>query len=257
MSIYQHFRPEEKELIDLFLGWREQVQDFYAPKLTDFLDPREVNILHSIIGQDEDVKVYTFGGNENAERKRALLCPSYFTPADVDFHISLFEVVYPKKFVAIEHRQVLGSLMSLGLKREKFGDVLIDEDTVQFLAAEEIESYLTANLEKIGRSSITLRKIPFSDIIVLKDSWEELSVTVSSMRLDALVSSLTKLSRQKAQMLIEQSKVKVNWKPAEQSAFELKEGDVISARGFGRFKIMMIEGRTKKEKWRVTAGRQK
>ncbi|MBM7692345.1 RNA-binding protein YlmH [Peribacillus deserti] len=257
MSIYQHFRPEEKELIDLFLGWREQVKDFYAPKLTDFLDPREIYILNTIIGHDDEIRVYTFGGNETAERKRALLCPSYFSPADDDFHISLFEIAYPKKFVAIEHRQVLGSLMSLGLKREKFGDVLIDGEHVQFLAAEEIESYLTANLEKIGRSSISLKKISFDDIIEVKDSWEEMSLTVSSLRLDALLSSLTKLSRQKAQTLIDQNKVKVNWKPADQSSFELKEGDVISARGFGRFKILSLEGRTKKEKWRVTAGRQK
>ncbi|WP_409294447.1 RNA-binding protein [Peribacillus sp. SCS-26] len=257
MSIYQHFRPEERELIDLFTGWLSQTSSQYAPKLTDFLDPRELFILETLAAREEDVEVSSFGGREGAERKRALIYPSYFTPEEKDYGISLFEVSYPKKFITIEHRQVLGSLMSLGIKREKFGDILASGDVIQFLAAEEIESYLTANLDKVGKASISLEKIPFSQIVETREEWEEVAITVSSMRLDALLSSLTRLSRQKAQSLIEQKKVKVNWKSAEQPSYEIREEDVISARGFGRYKILSVEGRTKKEKWRVTAGRQK
>ena len=62
MSIYQHFRPEEKEFIDQALNWIEQVKDSYAPKLTDFLDPRQQQIIASLLGHDDEVKIEFFGG---------------------------------------------------------------------------------------------------------------------------------------------------------------------------------------------------
>ena len=70
MDIYQHFRPEEKDFIDQVLGWADQVREQYAPKLTDFLNPREAEIIRMLIGKEGDVRVSFFGGermlNENA-----------------------------------------------------------------------------------------------------------------------------------------------------------------------------------------------
>ena len=88
------------------------------------------------------------GGIEGAERQRVLLFPDYYSLEQTDFQICLFEIVYPKKFITLEHRQILGTLMSLGLRREKFGDILIQNDQIQFIAAEEIRTYLSVNLEK-------------------------------------------------------------------------------------------------------------
>ena len=139
MSIYQHFRPEEKEFIDQVLNWRNQVESTYAGKLTDFLDPREQQIVKSLIGENAEIKYAFFGGYSGAERKRAFLYPDYHQIEEEDFQISLFEVEYAKKFVTIEHPQVLGSLMSLGLKRAKFGDILIQNDVVQLIVSKEIE----------------------------------------------------------------------------------------------------------------------
>ena len=66
MSIYQHFRPEEKEFIDHALNWIEQVKDSYAPKLTDFLDPRQQQILSLLLGQDREVQIEFSGGIDGA-----------------------------------------------------------------------------------------------------------------------------------------------------------------------------------------------
>ena len=68
MSIYQHFRPEEKEFIDHALNWIEQVKDSYAPKLTDFLDPRQQQILSLLLGQDREVQIEFSSGIDGAER---------------------------------------------------------------------------------------------------------------------------------------------------------------------------------------------
>jgi RNA-binding protein YlmH len=257
MNLYQHFRKEEYHFIDQVLEWREFVKTQYCPKLTDFLDPREQEIVRLVIGNDEDVNISFFGGASFVERKRALLYPSYFQPEQEDFAIALFAVNYPSKFVSLEHRQVLGSLMSLGLKRAKFGDILIKDEHIQFIVAKEVADYIRMHLEMIGKTKISLEEKPLTDIIVLEEQWNEVAITVSSLRLDALLSQVFHISRQKAQLLIENGLVKVNWKIVEQAHFECKEGDTLSARGFGRCKILLIDGKTKKEKWRVHVGTQK
>ncbi|GLB61246.1 YlmH family RNA-binding protein [Cytobacillus sp. NCCP-133] len=257
MSIYQHYRPEEKEFIDQVLNWKDQVDNTYAPKVTEFLDPREQLILKSIIGQHSGILVDLFGGTNDAERKRGLIFPDYYESGQDDFQICLFEIDYPKKFVTLDHPQVLGSLMSLGLKRSKFGDILFADERIQFFVSEEIEDYVRLQLETIGRASVTLSKKPFAEAIQTSDEWKECSVTSSSLRLDTVISAIYNLSRQKSQAYIQQRIVKINWTLVENPAFECKERDIISVRGQGRSKIMEIDGKTKKEKWRIIAGRQK
>lgn len=257
MSIYQHFRPEEKEFIDQVLNWRNQVENTYAGKLTDFLDPREQQIVKSIIGENSEIKYAFFGGYDDAERKRAFLYPDYYQIEEEDFQISLFAVEYAKKFVTIEHPQVLGSLMSLGLKRSKFGDILIQNDSVQLIVSKEIEPYISLQLESIGRASINLKQIPLTDVLISEEQWQESSLTCSSLRLDAVIAAIFNISRQKSQTFIGSKLVKVNWTVIENTSFECREGDMISVRGYGRAKVIEIEGKTKKDKWRIVAGKQK
>ncbi|MGJ7922473.1 RNA-binding protein [Neobacillus sp. LXY-4] len=257
MDIYQHFRPEERDFIDQIVDWKDYVEGSYTPKLTDFLDPREQQIVRTIIGEHGEVQVAFFGGVENAERKRALLFPDFYQESETDFQVSLYEVHYPSKFVTIEHRHVLGSLMSIGLKRGKFGDILFDASTVQFFAASEIGNYLNMELKSIGKAQVRLEEISFENAVHLQESWQEISLTASSLRLDAIISSVYPISRQKSQILIGQGLAKVNWTVIESSSFECGEGDTISVRGFGRVKLNSIEGKTKKDKWRILAKLQK
>lgn len=255
MSIYQHFRPEEKEFIDQVLNWKDTVESSYAPKLTDFLDPREQFIVQSIVGQDAVCRVMLYGGTENTERKRALIYPDYFTPEHNDFDITLFEVEYPDKFVSIEHPKLLGSLMGLGLRRGKFGDILLSEKKVQFFVAKEISEYVRLNLHAIGKTTVTLAEKNLENAISIHEEWSEMVVIVSSLRLDTVLSAISRLSRQKALTLIQQGLVKVNWKMVDQAAFQLHEGDIISARGIGRIKLISVGDKTKKDKWKITAGK--
>lgn len=257
MNIYQHFRPEEKEFIDSVESWIEQVKNSYSLKLTDFLDPREQQIVISILGNDNDVKVQFFGGADGVERKRALLFPDYYSFEWSDFQLCLFEISYPKKFIMLDHRQILGTLMSLGLKRGKFGDILIQNDQIQFVAAEELDSYLTVNLERIGKASVMIKKIPLTDSVQVEEKWTEHNYTVSSLRLDTVLATTLNISRQKTQLLIESGKVKVNFKQMEKTSGECQVGDIISIRGFGRCKMISIDGKSKKEKWKITIGKKK
>lgn len=257
MSIYQHFRPEEKEFIDQVINWRQYVEDSYAPKLTDFLDPREQKIVNTIIGQNSDVKVAFAGGTNASERKRALLYPTYYEPTEDDFQLSIYEIAYAKKFVSLEHPQVLGSIMSLGLSRSKFGDILIKAGDVQLIVCKEVEDYIRLQLESIGKAKVELKLIEKDKVIALEEEWVEMSTTLASLRLDATIAAIYNISRQKAQVYIASSLVKVNWTAVENASFSCEEGDVISVRGHGRSVIKSLEGKTKKDKWRVVVGKLK
>jgi len=253
-TIYQHFRPDEKEFIDQVLSWKQFVEDTYAPKLTDFLDPRMQQIVETIIGTNSDIRLASFGGYLDAERKRMLLYPDYFQPNDDDFHLTLFEIQYPSKFVTIAHNHVLGSLMSLGVKREKYGDILIHDERIQFFITNEMSEYVKLEFKQIGKTTIQLIEKDMNDVISTREEWKEAITTVSSMRLDAILSAIYLISRQKTQMLINRGYVKVNWKVIEDPSFQCQEGDYFSVRGYGRSKLMSLEGKTKKEKWRITTG---
>ncbi|WP_409253631.1 RNA-binding protein [Bacillus sp. SCS-153A] len=253
-SIYQHFRKDEKEFIDNVLEWREFVENTYSPKVTDFLDPREQFILTAIIGKNSDIKLSFYPAQEAIERKRCILYPDYFEPSETDYAVTLFEVNYPQKFVTLEHRQILGSLMSIGLKREKFGDIIMNGDAIQIMTASEIADYVEMNFKEVGRNKVSLEKIPLERLVDSSEEWRESSTTASSLRLDVILSALYNVSRQKVQTLITGGVVKVNWRVVESPAFEVAEGDVFSMRGFGRSKLISIEGKTKKDKFRISAG---
>lgn len=254
MSIYQHFRKEEHALIDQVLDWKQLVLDEYRPKLTDFLDPREQRIVSSVVGKGEGLDVFFSGGQENAERKRAIIAPDYFEPGEQDFEYTLFELQYPVKFATLEHPKILGTLMGLGIKREKFGDILNQGDRFQIIVTNDIADYVKLNLESAGKTKIRPEEKPLEEILPNELVLDWTNKTVSSMRLDVLLSEGYNLSRSKAKPLIQQDKVKVNWRHVTDPSFLIQEEDVISLRGFGRMYVAAIEGNTRKGKIKLTLG---
>lgn len=190
-------------------------------------------------------------------KESGLFYPDYIQPTLDDFSMFAFEIMFPKKFVTLSHREVLGSLMSLGLKRSKFGDIIIHDETVQVMVAQEIANFLQLNWNKIGKISVRLKQIPFEDVFSHEEEMDISLITVSSLRLDAVLANVYHQSRQKIKSLIENSLVKVNWKIVEDAHFEIAEDDVLSVRGFGRSKVLAIEGKTRKDKWRIKIGIQK
>lgn len=254
-SLFQHFRKDEQQFIEQVSGWMIDVEDRYTPKLTDFLDPRQRFIVKSVLGSS-DIQMASSGLFEEAERQRVLLYPSYYEVQKEDFQITVYELKYPTKFVTLQHPEVLGSMMAVGLDRSKFGDIRIDGSQIQIAAADEVSAYLHANFTSASKVKVHLERVADEEeFITVKEEWAEESHTVSSMRLDTVMSSVYNISRQKAAALITGGKVKVNWTVQEQPSFELHESDMLSSRGLGRVKVMMVEGRTKKDKIRLQIGR--
>ncbi|WP_318615515.1 RNA-binding protein [Sporosarcina sp. YIM B06819] len=254
-TILQHFRKDEQPFIEMAIGWIREVEDSYAPKLTGFLDPRQQFIVESL-ARNSMLLVGSYGAFVEAERQRILIYPDYYVPEKEDYQIAMFNVKYASKFLKLEHKDILGSMMSLGIDRSKFGDIRVGEDEVQFAVADELKDYMTANFLSIGKAKVTVEESNQpEDWIVATDSWTEEMHIVSSLRLDTVIAALANISRQKAASLIHGDKVKVNWAVRDQPAFELQELDMLSVRGSGRFKVMAIEGRTRKDKILLIIGK--
>ncbi|MEC5422771.1 YlmH/Sll1252 family protein [Virgibacillus sp. C22-A2] len=253
MDIYQHFRKEEQPFIDQVLSWKEIVEQTFQSKLTDFLDPREQQIMEILLGNaNEDIKSSMNGGGLTAERKRAVIAPFYEEVNEDTYQLTLLEATYQDKFIKLSHPDVMGAFLSLGIKRKKLGDIVVDGGLIQIIMAEEIAAYVQANLTSIKKATIQLDKKPLSSKIEAETNWIVADHTVSSLRLDAVLKEVYNISRKEAADYIKKLQVKVNYKVVEDSKFNLQEGDLLSLRGRGRSKLDKINGRTKKDKLRIT-----
>lgn len=253
-QVYQHFRKEEQVFIDMVESWIIQVQGQYSPYLTDFLDPRQQYIVEMLVGKKGEVRVSFFGGYEAAERKRALLYPEYFEPQQEDYELQLFEIQYPVKFTQLSHGKILGTLIGSGIKREMFGDIMSDGQRWQFFTAENVSNFVKLQLSRIGNVSVRLEERDYLDLIQPIDDWTIEQDTVTSLRIDTIISSVYNVSRQRAKELITAGKVKLNWALYDRPDFELGIFDIISIRGYGRIQIREIQGKSKKDKWRIEIG---
>lgn len=254
-SILQHFRKDEQPFIENAIGWIREVENLYVPKLTDFLNPRERYIVQTL-ANNSDLLVSKEGAFSNAERMRMLIYPNYYEPKREDYRVAVFHIHYATKFITLNHKDVLGSLMALGIDRSKFGDIQISDEEVQFAVTGELKDYMHANFTTVGKAKVSISEVTNpSELITSDEMWVESTQVVSSMRLDAVIAALTNFPRQKAVALIKSDKVRVNWATESHTAAELFEEDVLSIRGFGRFKVIAIEGRTKKDKIRLITGK--
>ncbi|MBR7552811.1 RNA-binding protein [Allobacillus sp. GCM10007491] len=251
MKIYQHFRPEEQHLIDQILDWKDQVERTHVSVLTDFLDPREQIVFQSVIGQDEEFRLSFDGGYDEAERKRAILAPFYVETSQKDFQMTALRGTYPAKFVTLSHRDVLGSMMSLGIHRKKLGDLTIAEGEFQIICDESLAPYFQMNLTQIKKSRVSLEEVKLEHVVAPSQNWEVKESTVSSVRLDVVMKEIYRMSRQQAQKMIEKEAVKVNHQVIQQPAYQLEAGDLLSVRTKGRSKMLEVLGTTKKDKQRI------
>lgn len=257
MDIYQHFREEEQPFVDQVLSWKEQVERSYQFKLTDFLDPREQQIVEMLIGTNHTEIKWHMLPNGSAERKRMIIAPFYDEIEEDAFSLSLLEATYPEKFAQIEHKDVMGAFLSLGLERKKLGDISVGDGIIQIVTAAEITPYVIANLTSIKKTTVQFKEVSLSHLRETDDQWEEFDKTVSSLRLDAVIKEIYHVSRKDAAAYIKKLFVKVNHKVIDDSKFPVEKGDLISVRTKGRSKLVDIHGKTKKDKYRITVAKLK
>ena len=169
-----------------------------------------------------------------------------------DAYVTIVWAVPINQAEKLEHRQVLGSLMGLGLKREVIGDIRYGEIGVYVATTREIASFILNHWDKVGRTSIIV-KYPKGELTLQPDQGEVLRITVASSRLDAVLAEGFGISRTQVQQWISQGKVKRNDLVVLKSESEVRIGDLISCRGQGRLNLHETMP-TRKERiaWKVT-----
>lgn len=218
-------------------------------QVTDFLDPYERRLSKSILNRFMDIEYEEVGGIDEAERKIIIIYPHYIQIEELDCYIAAISI--ESKDEILSHRDFLGGILNLGINRSKIGDILIHEGSAQAIVKKEIADYILTNLTRIGKEKVNVREIPISHLQPGHVEYLIKKTTLSSLRLDVLISGTLNLSRNDSQKLISSERVKVNWEPIDKIWKDIKEGDIISVKGYGRFILNSIEGTSKKGRIKV------
>lgn len=251
-NIYQHFQLEEVPFIERMMDQLQAVEDNYLLHVTDFLNPRQIEMV-KMLAASKSIHCFSSSDIHQTEYGRLILAPDYYQLDPDDFEISLLEISYNSKFNTLRHSQILGTLINeLGIKRSLIGDIMVHDGFAQLLVNKNMVSYFLGNIQKIARVSVNLREGNFSDLLPINQEERLVDVTLSSLRIDRLLASVLKLSRSQAIKLIESQKVKVNYRILTKCSDSLTVGDLVSVRGFGRFKILSDNGFTKNGKYKLT-----
>lgn len=190
-----------------------------------------------------------FGGYEGAERR--VLCLWFDSqPDDAEFPVDALEFSF-RKSDKLTHRDFLGAIMALGIERETVGDILVEDGSCVVFVKREIKEYITSQLSKIGSAGVKISEFTGSGLPKGRGA-EEISATVSSLRLDSVAAALSGLSREKTKSLILSGIVAHNYEGCTNISKPVREGDIITIRGKGKFQINGVLGETKKHRIRLS-----
>ncbi|GBG97016.1 RNA-binding protein [Lactococcus termiticola] len=251
--IYQHYQPEERIFVDRVLDWFEQVEGNYSVVSTYFLNPREQEILQTL-GNKRELQIFLSSDMMTGETEmvKAVLAPDFYELDEDDFDMALLEIRYASKFHELKHAQILGTLLGqTGIKREQIGDVLLADKRAQVFVSKKMVTAISQSVTKIGRATVQFKEVAWSEKLEIEEQATRKVLLLSQLRLDKIISESFNIPRNIAANMIESSKVKVNFRELSKKDFQLKAGDLISLRGYGRIKILAMLGLTKKDKQKV------
>lgn len=220
---------------------------------TDFLSFADFTDLESERASFNGVKYQVSGGYDDAERVMVRFGNPDELGYEEDFPIVCIRIKFAnKKFaVSCNHRDYLGSLMGLGLERKCFGDIICDDEGAYVFVQEKNASYVIDNLTSVGRNVVIVNAVDNIPVDVIKGSSQDVLIQVASLRIDGIAAHVFHLSRKDIIPYFFEKKIAVNGRIIENNDKQLKEGDIISVRGFGKFKLSEICGVSKKGKTNI------
>ena len=222
---------------------------------TDFLSLPELDLFYKNEPQLKFAGVTVFGGADGVDRKVI----RFGNPEELGY-----EEPFPIRCIAIEpllekfgenltHRDYLGALMNLGIERENLGDIFIKGKTGYVFCLERIADFIMENLSQVRHTHVKLRILEDEEEFIQKEI-EELAVTAASERIDGVIAKVYNLSRSQSIEHFRAKKIYVNSRLCENNSYQLKQGDVVSVRGYGKFVYNGVGYQTKKGKLSVKVG---
>ncbi len=210
---------------------------------SSFLSPEEC-VTAERICKRSGAPYILYGGHPEGERK--MLAVSAYDPQIL---FGCFPIVLLKlsgnDLSLLSHRDVLGALMGAGIRRELIGDIIVRDGIAAFFAVDHIAEFLIQNVTSVGRQTVKIQDAPL-DFVIPPQPFEELRITVASLRVDAVVGGLCRCSREQATRLIEGKFVMINHIPVDKKTKEIHPGDCIVVRGSGKWIVDQCGELTKK-----------
>ena len=245
---------DERLLLGRVWDKYEQCRRRNLPQGTGFLSPAEQAAAQRLLNALSVSEGYTFwGGYDGAQRRQLWFLPDWQEAPEEDAVRVVRASFYEED--SLTHRDILGSLMALGVTRETLGDILVSPRWADVLATGPAAELLLSEWTAAGRVRLHTASLPLEDLIPPEEKVKHIRDTVSSLRLDAVCSTGFRMARGKAADLISSGHVQVNWRPCTKADKLLTEGDTVSARGFGKFQLAAVGGVTKKGRTAIVVKR--
>lgn len=213
----------------------------YYPVFSDFLNLEEQSVLAKSY-----LPCVLYGGYEGAERVVAGFGDNV---CEQDFPIRCVEIKPANKKFAdkLSHRDFLGGLMNLGIKRELLGDIIIFKNSAYLFCLDKISNYIKDNLSRVRHTTVEVNEVDAPPVKAVEPKGAE-EMVIASLRVDVAVCQVYNLSRNECAKLFETDKVFINSRKLESRSYQLKEGDMVSVRGYGRFQFVSVVRKTKKDR---------
>ena len=246
--------PEDRLLLARVWDKYEQTERRNIPSATVFLSPRERQLAQAMLNAAGVRSGYLFdGGYEGAERTVLLFLPGWAEEPAGDELVFLRASFHGGE--SLTHRDILGSLMGLGVVRERVGDILVSPHSADIVAAPPLREFFLREWDQAGRVKLTVTEIGREALCVPQTQVKVIRDTVSSLRLDAVTATAFSMSRGRAAELIAAGKVSLDHVPCLKGDKPVGEGAVITARGLGKAKLAGVGGLSKKGRTGITVER--
>lgn len=224
------------------------------PVYTEFLTPAQIDILRTLPRDLLSTGYELFGGYESAERQMAVFLPdALYLYGDELYHSFPIDVLcirpVDRRFAGkLIHRDFLGAALGTGVRRSVIGDLIVDESGAAYMfVCSHMTQYMIDHISSVGKVAVQITPAS-NEEAALAVRFEEKTISLSSVRLDALVSGACSISRTNAAEKIRAGQVLVNGRVVEHVSASLKEGTVISVRGYGKFVFDKVQGASRKNR---------
>lgn len=234
---------EDKLTVRHILDIAVRSEQSFRPLYSNFLDDRQLAICEAALKSNWKGSYVTVGGYNDAERRIIAFGANDESEAFPPFEALVFN--YPSDY-GLSHRDFLGSLMALGIKRELLGDILVGKGrTVVFVCDAAVP--LVMEMTKVGKCGVIVTQ-DFTGADIPQQKYDEIRSTVASLRLDAVISTGLRMSREKTSELIKSKGVMHNRIMTFSPSDKVEEGDRFSIRGFGKMELSEVGGQSKKDR---------
>lgn len=220
---------------------------------TAFLTPAEQFALEKWAQTAADCNMLLTGGADGCERRAAFFLPFYMEAESFDASEYISALRSKAHFGTPSHRDYMGAILGLGIKREWLGDIWLDGDEAVIFLMNSVERHVTDGLDKVGRYGVKLEKAELSSLRQPERKVKRVSFSVKSMRFDAVLAGMFGLSRTAAASYISEGAASLNYAQCLKNDAAVSPGDVISLRGHGKGTVSSSGGVSRKGRLFVEA----